>query len=162
MAVHDFSDPSLGYGGGLLIEFPFLSHFGFEIGGLYLQRVESDSTLSPTLTTTATVLEVPVLLRIHLGQHFSFGAGGYYAYGLGNINYSDHTSGTYQDLKMNAYDYGVVGSLGFALPLASTVSLIVDGRVTYGLSNSSTAAGISSAYLDFQGLAGLRFGAVTK
>ena len=154
----DSTSAKLAYGGGVLIEFPLSTHWSFELGGLYLQRAQSDTTLLPAVDATATIAEVPLLLRYYFGQHFALGAGGYYASAIGNVNFSDGTSGTYQALGLNSSDYGVVGSVSLYALLGSSVAFLVDGRCTYGLSNASTITGITSNYIDFQALAGLRFG----
>ncbi len=152
----------LGYGGGALVEFRLGAKAGLEVGALYLQR-KMDNTVSGTATTiTFTAIEAPVILRFWLNPMISLGAGGYYAQGYDKIKDSTGGAATYPDYSLLLGDYGVVGVLGFNFKLGNSVALLIDGRYTLGLADTSSITGAAFKYTDMQGLVGLRFGMGSK
>ncbi|MGZ3657602.1 MAG: hypothetical protein ACXVB9_05855 [Bdellovibrionota bacterium] len=156
------------YGYGVLLETRMIPFFGFEIGALYAPRKFTYSTAVPsatTVTATAKVYEFPALLRFHLGRTFSFGMGGYYASGKGDIGVETNANGTttsqsvtYASQNQTNSDYGLLGSIAFTMRLGPLTHLVFDGRYLAGLKNNSTIAGSDRKYNDLELLAGLQFG----
>lgn len=130
-------------GAGIGLEFPLGSWTGLEIDGFYLQRKNID---------TFTYIDVPAILRVHLGQFFSLGAGAYYADGLGT-NYS--TNG------ITNTDLGAVGALGLNIPMGG-VNLGLEGRYEFGVWDASTVSGITTSFNNLQILLAIRFGGSAK
>ena len=148
----------LGMGAGALMNAHFSPHLGAEVGALYVTR-KFDSTASftvsgvPTSTVTTNTLhyvEIPFALRFWLSPHFSIGAGGYYASGLGSRDFTN--------AGMKKSDYGALGSAQIRLPLGSTMGLLVDGRYEYGLANVDTSGFGNQKYRTLQVMAGVCFG----
>jgi hypothetical protein len=164
------TSPKLGYGGGFLIDSMMTPGVGFEIGALYITRkTELDGFsvnggAASNLDVKTTAIQVPVLLRFHLLPMISIGLGGYWAYGIGNVNSTDTSgnslaSGSYSTELIKQSDFGLLGSVGLRLPLGTGgVKLLIDGRYAYGLTDFNNGAYTTTAkYRDVQGLVGLSF-----
>lgn len=157
----------LGMAGGLGVEFMLGSKVGLELDAIYVQRKWDLTASGITVTTAASYVEVPLLLRFWLGQVFSLGAGGYYAQGIGKLKLTSSLSSlTLPDASFTSYglkskDYGAVGVAGFNFKLGSSAAFLLEGRYVYGLSEGlqpGPAASASWKFSDIQGFAGLRFG----
>ncbi len=152
------SEPSaakVGIGGGLLLELPF----GLEIGALYHPR--QLGTGSENLS--ARYLMVPVQMRAYPIPYFTLGLGGYYAQGIGNIQNefaSTKTSETFAQMEFKKSDFGLLGTVGFDLPMGALISLIIEGRYAYGLTGLGKSSSVyrDSKWRDVHGLVGFRFG----
>lgn len=153
----------MGYGGGVLAEFPLGKMVGLELGGIYAQRI----TEITTLKTEVTWIETPVVLRWWISPFISLNVGGYAAFGMGDIKQTAATggsvTGTFNELGIKKMDYGAVGGLGFNFPLGNSVGLQIDGRYLMGLADLNkldAATGVTKiTYNEMQALVGLRFGA---
>src|SRR4051794_7808186 len=70
---------ALGYGGGLMVDFPVATAMGLDIGAFLLSRGQSTSSGTGSSTTShTTFLHFPGGLRIHVGPVLSFLVGGFY------------------------------------------------------------------------------------
>ncbi|MGK5089751.1 outer membrane beta-barrel protein [Bdellovibrionota bacterium FG-2] len=141
------------YGGGALLGIRFKRFFGLEVGGLYVNRKYGDSAGDICFNT----LQLPALLRFRLLPMLSFGVGGYYTMGIGNVTFGTATS-TFADAALKKSDYGVVGDARLRLPLVPTLGFIVDFRYLYGLGDYSTLSAKNLYLTDVQLFAGLQFG----
>ena len=150
------------FGFGALIDFGGNPLVGFELGALYIPRRFNTSTSGTS--ETLTMLEFPLMVRFYF-PFVSFGAGAYYARGIGNV--SSSTNGvanpdeTYSDAGISQDDYGLTGSIALDIPVAPAISLVADARVLYAIANlsalSSTTPTDSLMLWDFQVLAGIKF-----
>ena len=164
-----------GFGGGALFGFGGAGPIGFELGALYLPRngteAGSDGNNGTyTATIKSTVLEIPALLRFHLGHMFSVGAGAYYALGMGTTTMTMTDAGQSGTAAASTgSDFGLLASAAVTIPLAPTLGIVIDGRYTMGLKAAnyplSTLGGIlaggnpptmSAKYSDIQVLAGVK------
>jgi hypothetical protein len=159
----------LNFGGGAQFEIMFGQVVGLEFGGIYLGRKfsQTDSTVPITLESTYTYVQIPLQLRFWLGRFVTLGVGGYYAIPVGDIKFSalgiEGTS-TYAGAGLKTSDYGLLGSLGFNIPLGPAVGLMVEGRYAMGLQDLNVTANPAGTvkWSDIQFLAGLRFGMMSK
>ncbi len=143
------------YGGALLTEIAFgTGRMGVELGGMYYSRSYSDTVTGYTETR----FEVPVLLRLHLGP-FSLGAGAYAAKAMGEIQQTSGSSQSYEARGLKALDLGYAGAASMAIRLGPVwaSALVIEGRYSKSLTNSSSASSATGAYTNIQVLAGIRF-----
>jgi hypothetical protein len=155
------SNTKLGFGGGAQVEFGLGPMAGLEVGAVYLGRKTDISPLNPAFgELTYHYLQVPVQVRIWLNHFITVGVGGYYAMALGDITDANGNTATYSTAGLKKSDLGLIGSLGFNVPLAPTTSLMAEGRYAMGLQdiNDPAVAGASTKWTDIQMLVGLRFG----
>lgn len=152
------ADPStlMGFGGGAQVEFGFGPVAGLEIGGVYLSRKMGTSAAS----TTFTYIQIPVQVRYWIGKYFGLGVGGYYAIPIGDIKNSDGTTATYAASGFKKSDFGLIGSVGFNIPLSASAALFAEGRYALGLADqlATSVPGITVKWNDIQALVGFRFG----
>ena len=159
------------FGGGASIVFGGPS-FGVEVGGNYLTS-EGTVTFGGLASGDASIkysyVQIPLLLRMNLGRVLSVGVGGYYNKHIGKISATDAT-GTYEleygapatgggGVPMKGSSYGLLGSLGFDIPIGASAGLIIDGRYAYGLAEVAVdTTQYSWKPSDIQAFVGLRFG----
>jgi hypothetical protein len=163
------SSAKLGIGGGAQLELMLGQVVGLELGGLYLQRKFSttDSLLAITAESTFTYVQIPLQVRFWLGRFVTLGVGGYYAMGLGDIKSTAlgiPITTTYAAAGTKTSDYGLLGSLGFNIPLGTSVAILAEGRYAYGMQDLNVTkdpAG-TAKWRDMQALIGLRFGMMGK
>src|SRR5579885_2498578 len=147
----------LGYGGGAQVEFGLGPMAGLEIGAIYLSRKFNESP--STLDTTTTYVQVPVQLRYWVGRYFTIGVGGYYAFAVGDVKFSDGSSVPYSTVGFKKNDYGLLGSAGLNFPMGPGTAFFAEGRYAYGLDDQNDPAQTNSTkWRDIQVLVGLRFG----
>jgi len=155
----------LGYAGGLLLHFPFgaKSHFGIEVGGLYLTHSGTETFTGDTgsVKFTFPYAVLPVMLSYNFSRHVSIRAGGYYAIAIGNITTSSTDpnvasgSQTFSQGTVATTDYGIVGGLGVDLG-GPKFGFRIDALCVMGLANVDTSSTPTDKYLDFLLMAGLR------
>lgn len=150
----------IGFGGGALLDFSLGPKVGIELGGLYMLRKFGLTVSTVNFTAVAPAVQIPVVLRLHLLPALSIGAGGYAAMGMGNVTFTSGATeivDTYANNGLKTLDYGLLGSIGLNIKLASAFSFILDSRFLFGLAEQSDSTG-SVKYRELQGLAGFRFG----
>ncbi len=130
---------------GLLLGLSYTSSLaagpGLEIDALYDQRKYSSSNVTVTLPA----IQIPVLVRMNLiPEVFDYGIGAYYAFGVGDVSTSAGTSSSYSAAGVSSSDFGLIGSLQVTIPIPGITKLIADGRYLFGLSNSSSTAGVTA------------------
>ena len=166
-----------GFGGGALIEIPFGTHLGLEIGGLYMQRkfsmdwTAANAALGVT-NYSLSALEVPVTFNIHLHRMIFLSVGGYVSsvFGTGTGTGADGTALTVMpsDLFQRPMNFGLVGGLGFNIPLGTAFAFRAEGRYHLALQNqfddATTAADTTASWKqnELQIYAGLTFGGGSK
>jgi hypothetical protein len=159
-----------GLGGGATLEFQPAPMWTFEIGALYSERKykTTNALTSTTVTTSGRGLHVPLTLNYWLGKIFFLGAGGYYSRGIGDIRLETTTAGvttnsstSFEAAGSTRHDYGVVGSMGFEIPMGATAALLVNGRITQSILDNDKGPD-TLKFRDIQGLVGFRFGMLMK
>jgi hypothetical protein len=137
------------FGGGLLMNFDLAKGGGaqIELGILYMPRgfVEVLNSGS-TITISQTTLQAPLLFRLSILPNVSLGIGGFMTYALS----------TTRDL--NVLDSGIVGSAAAKFGFEKSISMLVDIRYQFGLTNLSTVPGFGTYFYDLQGLVGIVLG----
>lgn len=103
-----------------------------EAGFFYTPR---SYTVGPNSAINLPTLEIPLLVRITAIPFLSLGAGGYYAYKIGDAT----TEGTaipllYTPLNFNSHDFGLCAAAGFQLPLGP-IALMTEARFLFGLTD---------------------------
>ncbi len=159
--------PIVNWGGGGQLELRLGNYFGLEGGLVYLPRKMSmtDSSVPVSADRVYTYIQAPFQARLWL-KNFTLGVGVYYALGFGQVTDTAQSivlSSTYAELNTKGYDYGLIGSLGYNLPLGSWLSLMVEGRYSYGLCDINTppnAAG-TTKWRDIQAFVGFRIGSTS-
>jgi hypothetical protein len=146
-------------GFGALVGFDILKAFQLEGAVLYIPRSYNNGLQ----TTTFTMLEIPVVFRFTALKFINFGAGVYYATGLGNYNIqvntvSSSTAADYTATGINRTDFGVLASVGLNIPLLPELKLLADLRYYLGLQNLYVNPSAGTFNLrDLQLLAGIKF-----
>lgn len=136
------STGNLNFGGGSEVDLMFGSMFGVSVGGHFMQR-----TLRTTGTMTHQQISIPAQLKLYLGRFFEVGVGGYYALGLNTI------------AGFDSNDYGLVGGVGFNIPVTPSFSIKLASRYNYALVDISTAGGTNTVNPNnIQVFAGVSFG----
>jgi hypothetical protein len=138
-------------GGGLLYEMGSKRGTGLELGALYSPRKLGNGR-------TFTYIEVPVMLRFHVGPAFSIGVGGYYAMAMGDVKNANGSTVTYAAAGTKSSDLGLAGSVAFAIPMGKTMAFRIDGRYLMGMASINTAGTTSTKWGGFEALVGLQFG----
>lgn len=159
--------PIVNWGGGGQLELRLGNYFGLEGGLVYLPRKMSmtDSSVPVSADRVYTYIQAPLQARFWL-KNFTVGVGIYAALGFGLVTDTAQSivlSSTYAELNTKGYDYGLIGSLGYNLPLGSWLSLMVEGRYSYGLCDINTppsAAG-TTKWRDIQAFVGFRIGSTS-
>lgn len=134
-----------GWGYGLMLGQYVHSDVEIESGVLYFTR--SENMGNPTsLTSTFNYLQVPVLIRVRpKNSHCTFGVGGYYAHGIGNIQDqatdASSTYVSYEQMQVSREDFGVLAALGFRWEFAHALAFYSDARFAYGMKNINLAPG---------------------
>lgn len=107
--------------GALLGTELFSTRFELESGILLMTSTYEEPGAS---TRNLGFTQVPFLLRFHIDEWISVGAGGYLAYTRGS-----------RDPALTAGDQGLVLSLKAKLYLTATLQLVLDARYQHGLAN---------------------------
>ncbi|MGK5086364.1 outer membrane beta-barrel protein [Bdellovibrionota bacterium FG-2] len=159
------------YALGAFFDYGLATGIGMEIGAFLANR---KLTASTTLTINGVsqtfsgdmsynTYQFPLLLRFTALPFLSFGAGGYYAMGTGNV--TETVGGvplpvpaTFAEVGLKTSDYGLEGNARFRLPILPLFGLIVDARYLYGLADTSASPDVKLNTRDFQALAGIQFG----
>lgn len=148
------------FGAGILIDHPISIGTAIEFGAIYQGRKYDDTSSNYTVSSNA--IQIPVLLRFTLLPMISFGAGGYWETGSGDITLTNDTDGskstlTYSGLGVKQSDMGLVGSIRLNFLMGPGMGFLVDGRYNYGLTNTSNN-GTTITNRAFQVLAGISLG----
>ena len=122
-------------------------------------------------TISSYALEVPVTLKAHFARYLFLSIGGYFADMLGSVTVTDATDPTQSSVSAGVSaagyrptSFGLVGGLGANIPLVGMLSLRLEGRYKYQLTNSASAAEIAAdptvsyRFSGAQILAGISFG----
>ncbi|MEO5969430.1 MAG: hypothetical protein ABIQ95_05845 [Bdellovibrionia bacterium] len=137
------------FGGGLLMDFDLDKGGGpqIELGILYMPRgfIEVLDNRS-TITISQTTLQAPLLFRFPIFPNFSLGIGAFLSYALTSTS------------NLNVLDSGIVGSAAMKFGFQKSVSMLVDIRYQFGLTNLSTVSGFGTYFYDLQGLVGIVLG----
>jgi hypothetical protein len=157
------SSTGTGWGYGVVLGQYVRSDLEVESAILYLARAYSQG--NPTsLTSTYYYLEVPLLLRIQpSGSHLSFGLGGYYARGIGNIQNSPSsgavTEVSYEQMQLSREDFGPMVAVGLRWGITAPMEIYADARFAYGIKNINLApGGETEQWRDYLlAVAGVRF-----
>lgn len=156
------SSGNLAGGGGITAEFDLSGPVSFEMGFLVLNRKWSN----PYLSWEAWVGEIPVLIRINLGEFLSIGGGLRFAHGYGKIKQIPREGTaelrTYSDMRIRYFDFGGTGSLRMKLPLGKTVRAFLELRYSQSLHDMSKAVDTASYFVDYQSFIGLQFGGASS
>jgi hypothetical protein len=159
------SSPKMAPGGGMLFDFSLGDRASLEIGALFTTRSADVTRVVPLGTQKFSVTshhaEVPVLIRLWANPLLNFGAGGYYAYGLGKIHRGNISGTSTSDFSFGDFDqsrreWGLVGSVAIHIPASNLIDILLDGRYYYSMTDSNTS-NISMQFRDIQGLMGIVF-----
>ena len=158
----DFT-PGVGFGGGALVEFGMLPVFGIETGVLLVPRKYEVNSFY-RWQVTQDMIQVPLVLRAHLGNILSVGFGGYYAKYRGDVEYryarntnAPPISGSHYSQGLTDDDYGWLASLAIYAPIAPMTRLVVDGRYVQGVKDNDLTL-YEKTFRDAQILFGIQFG----
>ena len=164
------------YGLGMLLGMSVGPVIELESGLLLINRKYQLTTAANGKNQTDSyaqkAVQLPLLLRLHLGNLLSVGAGGYVAVGTGSVVDNNDggftgqpktTTGTYATQSIKNKDFGVMASAAINLPIAPMVSILFDARYILDLSDvnaspTSSSPPVSHKYQDAQFLLGLQFG----
>ncbi len=122
-----------GFGLGFGYEMRLVGKVGLDFSLIYTKR-----NLTQIGQSLGNYLDVPVLLRWHLGKVLSLGAGGFYSLPLSGFGNTI---------------YGVAGDLKLAIAIGRSMAFFIQPQARYDFSN----AGTQQMNL-FCGLVGLQFG----
>ncbi|MBM3782445.1 MAG: PorT family protein [Acidobacteria bacterium] len=109
-------------------------------------------------TTEFSYVEMPVLVRFHLGR-VSLGAGGYVDKAVGTFQSALSRNLAFDDVSasgLKSTSMGLMTSLAVNLPVHSRVSVVLDSRYAHGLSDLSMTRSASWKTRDLQAFVGLR------
>lgn len=109
-------------------------------------------------TTEFSYVEVPVLVRFHLGR-VSLGAGGYVDKAVGTFQSALSGNQAFDDASasgLKSTSMGLMTSLAVDLPVHSRVSVVLDSRYAHGLSELSMTRTVSWKTRDLQAFVGIR------
>jgi|GEM_PF-1691516 len=139
-SINDYSSAGIGYLGGLGVDIG-LGPVGVLVDVLYARRSYEfgAGSLLNNSSIKVSSLHLPVQARFSIIPMLSLTAGVYYAMVLGDggrYNSSGDKVGTVAFSGAAASDFGLVGGVGVALPLAVT-TLSLEARYNYGLKNTS-------------------------
>lgn len=142
------STAKVSFAGGLFYEKPLLSWLKLETGGLMASRkFDLTATVNGTKVGSqnlATMLEVPLLLRLAFGRVLSLGAGPYYALSVGSRPPGTKTT-----------EYGYMGSVRLYLSRKMPMGLFLDARASQTASNAATSPNQTLRFRDYMGFVGI-------
>ena len=146
-----------GYGGGLYWEVPRPgSHLMPEIDLFFIRRIFSSGKGSASYNYASNIIEVPAMVRLHLGENFSIAGGVYIADLLGNLSYANAV-GSGESKYSRPVDYGWLVSTRVEFTAKVPRPVFLEVRYTGGLANLSST-GQTLHYYDLQFLFGVRLG----
>ena len=145
---------------------------GLELGANYLKdSIQFDLTGFGPAKLYWSYLQIPALVRYHVGSWLSVGLGGFYNLNQGKLHldvggvnseiaYDDAAS----SFPIRGSAYGAVASLAADIPLRAALGLVADFRYTHGLKEVSldTANAYSWKPTSVQAFLGLRLGGGSK
>jgi hypothetical protein len=138
-------------GGGLLLDFG-ANEVTFSLGVLYLTRAFNDGFNN----MTSNIIQGSLLARKPLFNNLLMvGIGGYY--GSGTSLSRGGSSVSYSSYGLNSSDAGLVASVATEFVMSSFITLFIEGRFDYGLTNVAVNSSQSLTYNDVIALIGLRF-----
>lgn len=146
---------------GAFVGFGVFPGFQLETGLQFTTRHSTYLSSGNVNEIKFTDMMIPAILRFNLLPVVSLGVGPYLGFGSGKIAFSTPSSTVEGDFDqangVKKSDFGVVGSLRAAFPLAPTLSLLLDGRYVMGLTNRDPDAGDTVKFKDIQVLGGVSF-----
>ena len=154
-----FDGKKFGWGAGALVEFPMAPMFGIQTGALYLQRTFAVGNRTLGITRSIPTLEIPLELKLWIGDVISLSAGGFGALRVGRVN-DEATLGTlraeFSSGQRKTWEWGLTAALGLTIPFADKTGVFAEARYNYGLTNPANASGYSEKMRDVLFMAGLR------
>ena len=105
----------VGFGLGFQLEGPLF----FEVSLLYTHRKASQDRIS--------LVQLPILVRYWVSEHFSFGIGPYLAHAVGNIASKNDSVG-FDQVGWNRDELGIALSARYKTPINSFLSFVIDAR----------------------------------
>ena len=165
--------------GGVLLGFDLSASLSFETGLTYLPRAYSETitglsglnSYTASVNESVTMLHIPFLLRVNPNSIFSFGAGGYYARGIGDVSDNNgsltlggsttsipNSVNSFEYEQYNRNDFGLEGSINVRIPMSAGLAFLIDIRFLYGLTNIGAGSSESLSYRDIMALGGFQFG----
>jgi hypothetical protein len=153
------SGPQLNFFGAFL-EYQMLPRLTIEGGLLWMKRGFATDVSGTQTVYTFEGPQLPILFRLAVNRVLSFGMGGYAFHAVGN--YAKKTGGTTEVRAFGFGDYGrddtgVAMSVALRFGLGSQISVVLDGRLLYGLQNISEGTGFTTRLYDIQAMAGVKF-----
>lgn len=143
--------------GGVLFDFPAAMNVVMIETGIIYKKAKSKVTVSAlgsvlgSSEDETTRLQIPILIRFTKLPIVSFGLGGYWEAGLGDVKNTDSagtkTNISYANSGYFAPDYGLLGDIRFTFPVAPKFGLVLDANYSYGLAErSNNKADATSGY----------------
>ena len=152
------TDGLLGFGGGALLEFPLSGVVGVETGAIYALRQFGSASLETRLQQ----VQLPVTVKLWLGNLIYLNAGAYLGMGLGEMKStsSDGAVSSYgfSDYTLKKTDIGVLAGLGANLQLSSSTSLRLGAQFLQSQVNASSDSAATRKFTEIQIIAGFSFG----
>ena len=130
------ADRRLSYGVGVLIGSQVGSVIGIETGALLVNRSFQYGSDNFNFTQSQYILQIPLLSRLSLGQMFSLGAGPFLSLPVGGVRNSftiGTSTSTPFEIDRKITELGIQAAATFALPIAPTTHIFLEGRYAYGL-----------------------------
>lgn len=149
----------IGTGAAVLPTYWLSPDFELETGLIYFQRsfnvVYNNGTSLQTGSETYTAFEIPLMLNYWFSKHFGMGIGVYDIINpAGPINQSNSAL---PDSSLTGNDYGVTGSIKYAMKLGAETDFLLNARYNYGSGNMVPAGSYpQQVFSDIQLLAGIR------
>jgi hypothetical protein len=131
-------------GGSLFYEKSFSAEYALQLGVIGVNRRYQNA--AATQEYTQRMIEIPLVFRVYLGEHFALGLGAYYSFFRGDYQVQDFTTGqitgsSYGAANQTKNDYGAVSSLAYFHKIYKKWSGTFEVRDNVGIENNSTLAG---------------------
>jgi hypothetical protein len=153
--------PEFSWGGGISMGFRIFERIDVEPALYVLPRSFSvTSNITPRSDYTFMTLQVPLLLRYWFSESLSLGLGPYWVHGMGNVTLSQGSSSGgigYDNLSWSREDFGLAGSFRIRLPINELMSIVLDERVLWGISNLDQSGTQNLRLRDLQSWGGVSF-----
>ena len=149
-----------GFGLAVLFGQPIHTGLGIETGALFIDRRFQYGDTAYNFTQTQWTMQIPVIVRMSLGELFSVGAGPYVSFPIGKVQNSftlgDSTVTPFSYDRKN-FELGLTGVVTVNIPTGQHFSAFVEARYTYGLTSLDHADNQIAKTNDLSALAGIRF-----
>ena len=99
-----------------------------------------------------TYIGVPLIFQISVGQRLN------YIFHIGqSIAFQIHRNDTYGDDKLAKWNHSLLGGLGVSIPINNLISIQLNSRFTYGLSDLSSNEQMELRHMNYSGLIGIQY-----